>query len=241
MRVNLCAAVFVSLMVSGCDLEFWSTEDGPLPSHWTDCSTVWPVFNPLDVQDGGVRISDPYSHTLHDYPGIGCAFRDYDPIYADDVLVSTTWSGVFPHEGTPLIHVNPSADTLGVGAWPAHDLFPGGELTPVLLLGTIGNPPDTFSVMKAVPFAHVDGTPRKIALYSSGGMVTVYMQEIGGNQMVEAIPPTALPAAHVGIPVHGIAIDTHFSTPGYSTAVDPVPAPDLPVILDHIGVAYLGD
>ncbi len=240
MRFDRWIALGLCLLISGCDLEYWSSEDGSLPSHWTDCNSLWPVFNPLDVQGGGVRISDPYSHTLHDLPGIGCAFRDYDPIYADDVLVSTTWSGVFPHEGTPLIHVNPSSSTLGVGAWPVHDLFPGGELTPVLFLGTIGNPPNTFSIMAAVPFHHVDGTPRKIALFSSGGMVSVYMQQLGGTQMIQAIPPTALPAAHIGIPVHGIAIDTHFSTPGHAPGLDPLPAPDLPVILDHIGVAHLG-
>jgi hypothetical protein len=249
---RIAAILIALLLTTSCKIIFWPEDDGPLPPEWTDCNSLWPAFDPLDVQGGDVRISDPESSSASEaLPGIGCAYRDFGPGYAENILVSVTWSGNFPHEGAPLIHVNPSAMyddddgfddpvySLGVGAWVVHDGFVQSpkKLSPMIVLATIGNPPSDVRFLNWTPIDHVDGTPRKILLHSDGMKVSVSLEALDGSGMVQVIPPTDIPEDHHYVARHGIAIDTHFSishSPSELLANDP--SPDTPVLLDHFGI-----
>jgi hypothetical protein len=230
--------------VTAEDLQFSDSPRGKLDGGWIDCATHWPTeMAPLGVdENGALRIAAPYlpvrgPEDSEHLPAVGCAWREYSKELTADVEVEVVWTGVRPYEGTPLLHVTPDSGKLGLGAWPAHAIKKYSKV-PTLLVGWIGNPPEDFNLVAgaSVQFSHVEGVPRRIAIRSSGHKFTVWLSDVESGQMIPVSGPYDIPEELVGSHDHGIALDTHFSTPewppwrGATPPIDVVPPPDGPVV-----------
>jgi hypothetical protein len=217
--------------------DFTARPDGTLGNGWVDGHTWDPsVFEPLGITDGAVVCTDPRARTGavyaanqaqsappaggEQYQGIGCAWR---PTIYDAPTVTITWSGLLTPdhvEAAPCVHFAPGTDEHCLGVWVSKF---GAQ--PLLLLATIGNPPEDVAVLDYASFSHTEGTDRQIEIRSTGTAVTVWLDGAQVSLVGAGTTPVAVPTALRGSTLHGLAVDTHL-------VADPGDIPTLPAILD---------
>jgi hypothetical protein len=208
-----------------------------LGNGWVDGHAWDPdVYEPLGVRDGAVVCTDPMARdVVYDLEnqegigdgsvegnllGIGCAWR---PTIYDAPTVTITWSGLLTPdhvEAAPCVHFAPGTDEHCLGVWVSKF---GAQ--PLLLLATIGNPPEDVAVLDYASFSHTEGTDRQIEIRSTGTAVTVWLDGTQVSLVGAGTTPVAVPTALRGSTLHGLAIDTHL-------VADPGDIPTLPAILD---------
>lgn len=209
---------------------------------WTDCNDLNPgSFEPLGIYDGGVVVSNPIARTgvTYDtgwptsghpptggraYYGIGAAARETG---STAVNVKCRWTGnwfyIEPEttppsrhvEASPLVHVNPASSKYAIGAWTAAI----DDLTPLLLVGYLGSPPELFEVVATAAFPNpqpypTDGVQRDIEIRTTGTTYTVWVDgtqiSLSNGYGLGGVP---VPLELQGSTVHGFALDAHLVQP----------------------------
>lgn len=178
----------------------------PLGMGWTDMGILQPQnFDKSHIYNGMVGSADPYWRGKNgaamapdddwenyaNYPGqafggVGAAIRNVgNGIYNYDVTTRVTGvlsggTSLGPEsEGTPLVGVDVDSDGLGYGAWLVNVRVSYGFDVFVFLIGTMGNPPETFNVTHVTgPITHTQGQERDITLKYRGTSFTVWLDGV---------------------------------------------------------------
>lgn len=223
----------------------------PVGMGWTDMGILQPAnFDKSHIYDGRVGSADPYWREKHgttmapddqwehyaNYPGLACGgfgamIRNVgNGIYNYDVTTRVT--GVLSggthlgpeSEGTPLVGVNVDSDGLGYGAWFVNLRINNND-TFLFLIGTMGNPGETFFVTHTSgPLAHTQGQARDITLKYRGTTFTVWLDGVQVTNIVNHPSGSAHGAAPIPVTAPyqnkswaGFEYDQHITPPTLTT------------------------
>jgi hypothetical protein len=205
-------------------LLFWDgfdREDGVLGNGWTDGAEFAPTtYAPLGIHAGSLNCAQPLAPTGPEKgeKGIGCCWRDLGTVDVEATIVVPPQIGHF-REATPLLHVTPGSREHGIGAWLST--FHGKSHLGFLLVGTIGNPVETFEAVATGTFER-DDRSHALTVRSSGGRITCAYDGISialsSHPDGRTIPWVEVPAALRSSSGHGIALDTHLEADAASMA-----------------------
>lgn len=153
-------------------IDNWDRPDGELGNDWIDAHREHPTWwDEFELRNQAPVLPNPDRGLIvqpDNAAGRAAFYKDFGPGAESDVAVSIVWSGLYPLEATPLLHVNPDADEFGLGAWP---FAASGDM----LIGTVGRRPDQFSIIQRVRFGHVNEMHRRLELRSRDNAFSVWI------------------------------------------------------------------
>ncbi|GEM_PF-3219027 len=236
-----------------------SLPHAPLGMGWTDLGSLFPQsYDPARIYNGGVTSGDPYARGNNgatmapdddwehyaDYPGmagggIGGAVRNLGTgqfNYDVTVRMSGVLSGGTEHgaeaEGTPLVGVDTATPGVGYGAWLVNMrnvIAPYNTDVFVFLIGTINNPPESFTVYyRSGLVTHTDGQARDLTIKYRGSTITIWLDDVQVTGLIDhqtdlpASSTITLPAAHQNKSWAGFAFDHHITPPADITTTPAV-------------------
>lgn len=223
----------------------------PVGMGWTDMGILQPQnFDKSHIYNGMVGSADPYWRGKNgatmapddqwqnyaDYPGqavggLGAMIRNVgDGIYNYDVTarVGGVLSGATElgpeSEGTPLVGVNVDSDGLGYGAWLVNFRADFGFDVFIFIIGTMGNPPETFNVThRTGVVTHTQGQERDVTLKYRGTGFTLWLDGVQRTDILthpDGVPTSSfitVPAEYQNKSWAGFEYDQHITDPSMTT------------------------
>ncbi len=146
-------------------------------------------------------------------PGIIGAVRDYGGL---PERIDIRWLGLsgrptLPHsECASLWCFTPGTPELAFGAWYST-VGINGSYAPVILIGSIGHPPEIFAdqLDDVGLFTHTTGTPRTVSARCDGTGLTFWIDDVQIPGMRYGTSPVPIPENLRGSTIHGFAMDDH--------------------------------
>lgn len=203
-------------------------EDGTLPVGWDSAYdigvTEHDYWDQVAVLDQQVVIPTPNTGPIGTHPSYNpaspnsgaraCWYKDFSHLTwaGDDIAVGIRWTGEYPYEATPLLHVVPGNPGFGIGVWPVGDFFPSVDGAQAgFILGVVGRRPQDFVIFGDLGYSFThpeDQYERFLELHSIDGAISVYY---GGALVIDSYPVPGTYSGLLGSKVHGVALDNNQS------------------------------